>query len=45
MSTKVKSPLRKRKVSFNQDEINMPFIMLLLPFLTLFLVFTIIPIG
>ncbi|MBQ6849272.1 MAG: sugar ABC transporter permease [Clostridia bacterium] len=45
MSTKVKSPLRKKKVSFNQDALNGPFIMLLLPFLILFLVFTIIPIG
>ena len=45
MSTKVKSPLRKSKVSFNQDALNGPFIMLLLPFLILFLVFTIIPIG
>ena len=45
MSTKV-SPLRRsKKVSFNQDAINGPFIMLLLPFLILFLVFTIIPIG
>ncbi len=45
MSTKVKSPLRKSKVSFNQDAINGPFIMLLMPFLILFLTFTIIPIG
>ena len=45
MSTKVKSPLRNRKVSFNKDDINGPFVMLLLPFLILFLVFTIIPIG
>ena len=45
MSTKVKSPLRKSKVSFNQDALNGPFIMLLMPFLILFLVFTIIPIG
>jgi len=45
MSTKVKSPLRKSKVSFNQDALNGPFIMLLLPFLILFLTFTIIPIG
>ena len=45
MSTKVQSPLRKKKVSFNQDALNGPFIMLLMPFLILFLVFTIIPIG
>ena len=45
MSTKVKSPLRKSKVSFNQDALNGPFIMLLMPFLILFLTFTIIPIG
>lgn len=45
MSTRVKSPLSKKKVSFNQDALNGPFVMLLLPFLILFLVFTIIPIG
>ncbi|MBQ9842297.1 MAG: sugar ABC transporter permease [Clostridia bacterium] len=36
--------LRKRK-SFTQDALNMPYLVLLAPFLILFLVFTIIPIG
>lgn len=36
--------LRKRK-SFTQDALNMPYLVLLAPFLLLFLVFTIIPIG
>ena len=36
--------LRKRK-SFTQDALNVPYLVLLAPFLILFLVFTIIPIG
>ena len=39
------SPLRKRKTSFSQDALRTPYVMLLLPFLILFLLFTIIPIG
>ena len=36
---------KKKKVSFSQDALRMPFIVMLLPFLILFTVFTMIPIG
>ena len=35
----------KKRVSFAQDALRAPFVVMLLPFLILFLVFTIIPIG
>ena len=35
----------KKRVSFAQDALRVPFVVMLLPFLILFLVFTIIPIG
>lgn len=35
----------KKRVSFAQDALRTPFVVMLLPFLILFLVFTIIPIG
>ena len=36
---------KKKKVSFAQDALRTPFIMMLLPFLILFVLFTLIPIG
>ncbi len=38
------SRLRKKKISFTQDALRTPFVMMLLPFLLLFVLFTIIPI-
>ena len=46
MSAKVDAKGRlKRKASFTQDALRAPYVVLLLPFLILFTVFTIIPIG
>lgn len=39
------SRLRRKKVSFAQDALRTPFVMMLLPFLLLFVLFTLIPIG
>ena len=36
---------KKKKVSFSQDALRLPFIVMLLPFLILFFVFTLIPIA
>ncbi len=40
-----KGRLKNKKVSFSQDALRTPFVVMLLPFLLLFLTFTIIPIG
>ena len=37
--------INKKKISFSQDALRTPFVVMLLPFLILFLVFTLIPIG
>ena len=37
--------LGKKRVSFAQDALRTPFVVMLLPFLILFFVFTMIPIG
>ncbi len=37
--------INKKKISFSQDALRMPFIVMLLPFLILFTVFTLIPIA
>ena len=37
--------LKQKSISFSQDALRAPFVVMLLPFLILFLVFTMIPIG
>ena len=47
MSAKALSNRRlgKKRISFAQDALRTPFVVMLLPFLLLFVVFTLIPIG